>query len=436
MTLCYTDAALPAILIMRCRASLSALLVLATVGVPARADVAAIHRDRLPQTAPVLAAFDDARAMEPYTDRWSDKWRFPIARADAVSHLTADFAALQAAVKDNPSSEELLLLAGLVAHYGYNVDVEHTDDAVVSDLEAAGKLDSRDFRVPWFHADFMCQTIKPSVGAKEFLAIEAAHPWRELPPAFWRNYEHCAAVTNMPTHLLRAAGYLAQLTPATSDDQFYANIGHSRLEAVNLKKDYDAESSWIGGREGDDITLTSTACGVAFHAKAAWGPERLELESGSCVAIFSTGPYLAPGGPLHPQILVMVQQPKGSETLADYARRFTKKGTFTATTAVHCPVTDCLALQGAQRGVYGKDGDSHPRLVFFERDEPANPGLLLEMPQDPPAQGQGLEYLRPNRMLQRIPGKLYYLVTVDTAASIEAGAYDDLDYFLAHLQVE
>jgi hypothetical protein len=421
---------------MRYCASLPAFVLLSAVCVPALADVAAIHRDRLPQTAPVLAALDDARAMEPYTDRWNDKWQFPVAKADVAARLGVDFASLQAAVKDNPANEELLLLAGLVAHYGYNVDVEHTDDAVLSDLQAAGKLDASDFRVPWFHADFMCQTTKPSTGAEEFLSIEGAHPWRDLPPAFWRNYEHCAAVTNMPAHLLRAADYLAQLTPPTDDDRFYAVIGNSRFTAVDLQKDYDSTSSWFGSRDGDEIILDSTACGVRFHAKAAWTADRLELQKGSCVAVFSTGPYTAPSGLLHPEILLMVQRPTGSETLADYAHRFTTKGTFSPMPVPHCPATDCLAMQGDEPGVYGTDGDSHPHIVVFERDEPPNPGLLLESPADPPQGGQGLRYLRPDRMLHRMPGKLYYVIALDTAASIETGAIGDLDYFLAHFQVE
>ncbi|HTV13903.1 MAG TPA: hypothetical protein VME68_04255 [Acidobacteriaceae bacterium] len=418
------------------RACLSALPLLAVAGVPALADVAAVHRDRLPQTPPVLAALDDAAAMEPYSDRWSNKWIFPVPKKDVAEHLRKDITALQAAVKDNPTNEELLLVAGLVAHYGYNVDVEHTDESAPQDLAAAGKLDPNDFRVSWFHADFMCQTIKPSVGAKEFLSIEGSHAWRDLPAAFWRNYEHCAAVTNMPAHLLRAAGYLSQLAPSTDDDKFYESLGHDRMTAVDLTRDYDTASSWTGDRDGDDVAVTSTACGVRFRARSTWTPDRLELQKGSCVAVFSTGPYKAPRGPLHPEILLIAQRPEGSETLADFAQKFTKLGTFSPMTPAHCPASHCLAMQGVQPGIYTKDGDGHPRIVVFERDEPPNPGLLFESPQDPPAQGQGTQVIRPNRMLERIPGTLYYVIALDTASTIEQSADNDFDFFLEHTQVE
>jgi hypothetical protein len=406
----------------------------------AHAQISALERDKLPQSGPVLAALDDAAKLEPYTDRFQDRWNFPVSKQEAATRLGQDLAALQTAVKANPDNEELRLAAGLVAHYAYNIDVPDSDTAAIDQLAAAQKLaPPADFRPAWFQADFYCQTLKTEEGANGFLALEAAHPWKDLPASFWRDYEHCAAITNMPAHLLRAADHLAQLGPAIPDDQLYAGIGHGRFADVNLKKSYPAEESWSGARSDNDIVLTSTACGVQFHIKASWHTDRLELDKGSCVAFFNTGPYSAPGGPLHPGILVLVQRPQGSETLDEYAQRFTKKGAFTPMPVPHCPAAQCSGLQGVQPGVYGKDGDSHPRVVVFERDEPPDPGLALESPTGPPTpqtSGQGVEYLRPTERLHRMAGKLFYLVTLDTASSIEAGAADDFDYFLAHLQVE
>jgi hypothetical protein len=64
--------------------------------------------------------------------------------------------------------------------------------------------------------------------------------------------------------------------------------------------------------------------------------------------------------------------------------------------------------------------------------------LLFESPSGPPkpdASG-GLKYYRPNQTKQRIPGKLYYLVLLDVAASIEEPALKDYEFFLQNLTVE
>jgi hypothetical protein len=57
--------------------------------------------------------------------------------------------------------------------------------------------------------------------------------------------------------------------------------------------------------------------------------------------------------------------------------------------------------------------------------------------QPPPAEeGEGTQYFRPGQIQQRIPGRLYYLVLLDAAASIEEPAMKDFDFFLANLVVE
>ncbi|MGA9671270.1 MAG: hypothetical protein WBQ94_18815, partial [Terracidiphilus sp.] len=80
----------------------------------------------------------------------------------------------------------------------------------------------------------------------------------------------------------------------------------------------------------------------------------------------------------------------------------------------------------------------HGRTVAFEREQPEFPGLVFESPQRLPASSgqEGPRAYHPNQIQQRIPGKLYYLVLLDTAASIEEPAMKDFDFFLQNLIVE
>jgi hypothetical protein len=109
-----------------------------------------------------------------------------------------------------------------------------------------------------------------------------------------------------------------------------------------------------------------------------------------------------------------------------------------AYTPARCPAERCIAERGVQPGMYKANGDGHGRLVFFERSQPEFPGLLFESPSSLPHQEgkEGPETFRFAQTQQRMPGKLFYLVLLDTAASIEEPAMKDFDFFLANLVVE
>ena len=405
----------------------------------AGADIAAIHANALPQETAVLDALDDARQLEPYSQSWTMNWDFPIAKDEVATRLGKDLGFLKLALKDHPDNEELLLLTGLVARYAYNLDVEGSYDAAMSALGEAQKLASDDVRAPWFRASLQCQTDQPKAGAEEFLSIESGHAWNQLPVEFWDDYMECASVTNMPAHVLRAAGYLEKLNaPPSQMRNFLAGTAQKRFDPYDPKKDYQPKEVWWAENDGGNSVFTSTSCGVRLSAHGNWAVNRLELDKGTCLADFSTGPYKAAKGDLHPSVLLLVRQAQEDETLQEFAAKFAKEGTFEPFAPSKCPAADCVALKGVQPGMYGKNGDGHGRIVAFERDQPAFPGLIFETPSQPSTQGAapGPSFYRPDQTQQRMPGKLYYLVVLDTAASIEEPALKDFDFFLQNLVVE
>jgi hypothetical protein len=403
------------------------------------ADMAAIHASSLPQETAVLDPLKDAQQLEPYSHSWTQDWKYPVAKTDAAARLSKDLKSLSSAVKAHPGNAELLLLTGLVARYAYNLDVHGSYDASMAVLAEAAKLDPADVRAPWFRATLQCQTTEPKAGANEFLALEDSHVWDALPAAFWMDYMECATVTGMPAHVLRAGDHLEKLHPvATQDLDFLTGIAHKRFDPFDPKKVYADKEVWDGTNEVKGTSLTSTSCGVRLHVQSDWGVDQLALSNGSCVADFSTGPYQGTAHSLRPSILVMVQRPEKGETLEEYSKRFQTKGTFVTFAPSRCPTEHCIAVKGTRPGAYGQDGDGYGWMVIFERNEPQFPGLIFESPgQAPkPDSGTGMKYYRPGQVQQRIPGKLYYVVLLDTAASIEGPAMKNFELFLQQLIVE
>lgn len=418
-----------------------AVILFLLLALPAGAELAAIHAAALPQETSVLAALDDATQLEAYSSSFTQEWRFPVSKDEVATRLGKDLGFLQASLKSHPQNVELLLLTGLVAHYAYNVDVPNSEDATLAALKQATALAPTDFRGPWFHASFLCQTFQVGAGAEELLKIEAERPWQQLPPGFWSDYMACTQLVVMPAHLLRAADHRKELhAPETQTDSFLMETAEKIFDSVDLTRNYDPKDAWNSDKAGDAWDLTGTACGLRTRIQGKWEVQRLSLTKGSCVALFGTGPYKAKKGSLSPSILILVQHSKENQSLQDFLTQFTNPEEYTSEPDpdLPCPVPGCLARKITQSGTYGKNGDQHGRILVFERDDPQYPGLLFESPHPPPRDkpGSGPTYYRPRQILKRMPGKLYYEILLDAAASIEQPALQDFDYLLKNLKIE
>jgi hypothetical protein len=281
--------------------------------------------------------------------------------------------------------------------------------------------------------------MRTKAGAEELLRIEDGHPWNELPVSFWDDYMECATLTPMPEHVLRAADHVEKLhAPPSAWRELLEKIARQRIDPFDPKKDYPPRQVWVGENAGENVVFTSTICGVRFEVPSGWQVERMEVSKSSCVAYFSTGPYQATVRRLYPSVMLMVKQPEKNETLQTFSRRFMTKGTFEPVDAPRCPADTCISIKGVQPGTYKGDGDGYAYLVFFERNQPEYPGLVFEAPVDitKPDQEGKTQVFHPTQEQERIPGKLYYMVLLDTAASIEGPAMKDYAFFLEHLTVE
>ena len=162
------------------------------------------------------------------------------------------------------------------------------------------------------------------------------------------------------------------------------------------------------------------------------------MTNSTCIIIFSTSSYQGTVHQLIPNIALLIKQPEGNQTLQEFLKKYQKGTEIVSFTPSRCPSNACLAVKGVQPEMYSEDGGGHGRIVVFERDQPEFPGLIFESPWEMPKSDGTSEgkYFHPGQIQQRIPGKLYYLVLLDTAASIEEPAMKDLDFFLQNLTVE
>jgi hypothetical protein len=400
-----------------------------------------IDSTKLPPDA--AAAYAKVLPYEQYVQGWSDKWNYDVPRNEVVSVLSSALTQLTASAKAAPENHELQVLTGLVAHYAYNVDVKDSFDSSVHFLQLATQSDSSDIRPNWFLGIHQCQANQGDMGMPRLIAVEESSDWRHLPLDFWDAYVTCSMLTLMPAHTLRAIDHATQLGASPDSMKNIVDIENKRYKSSDAASTYPAHDAWEAENHGDDVTFTTRLCGVSFAVHSNWIPKIPDVQHGTCSAVFEPPEYPAKHGKSSPSVLLMARPAKAQEALSDFVGDFLKGRYADAkpTTLSYCPSTHCLSYEMIVKDMYESEGGGHLLAVAFERDAPPYDGLIFEQPWAPPKPDDSKKskrpvYYRPDTVFHRLPGKIYYLVILDSNASIFAPASKDFDFFLHSIRPE
>jgi hypothetical protein len=397
-----------------------------------------IQPSALPQEKDVLAALEDAEQMEPFSASWTSDWHFDRPKSEVAEHLAKDVAVLVSASKIYPENGELQLLTGLVGRNAYNVDVKDSYDATMSALGAAIALAPKDLRGPWNRAAFVCSTDKPGPGGAEYLALEASHSWDELPVEFWEDYTQCMHIVDMPAHVLRALKHLKDLHDANEHlIGFFTEAEGKRLETVDKTRNYKGEETWSSRPQGGNVVYTNTGCGIAIEARPSWTATGFWLAKGDCSVNIKFGPYEKKKDKA--SVLIFTEAERPGQGMSEFQGRYLPTGYgYEPFSLKGCPVEKCVVYHDVPTDAKTRKSKDQAYSIFFERDEPEFPGLALEVPEPPQVDdGQaGPQYFRPEQRMKRVPGKIYYEVTVVFQPGMEAEVFADLEFLLDNIKVD
>jgi hypothetical protein len=396
----------------------------------ARADVAAIDRNKLPQTISILAAYDNLLRIEHCVDRYSEEWPCELDRQKVTDSLFENFGTLQGALRLNPENRELRLLAMLASHYAYNVDIDMSFEGCKEDYQPlAGAADS-DVRPRWFHADFEGQANEIEKGMNDFLAIENTIPASQLPARFWHDYTSCATMSVMPAHALRAIDRWQALQPAPDPqrDGFLA-IARSRFLPYLPQSKYETGEIWFHENRNGAVYLTASVCGVRVQLRSDWRVERAAFDFGVCSLAASLSQPAS-------SVTLTARRQRPSETLEDFEKAMLAKTAVNTakTPAVFCPASACDQFDAAS------DEAGRRSYLFFARPQPQYPGLALEFPlqaqQAANPNASDATFYHPRGSLRRQSGTIFYMVVLESPAAAASQANRDFLDYLQHLAVD
>jgi hypothetical protein len=416
-------------------------LALSTVSLPCIAQVKDIDATKLPQSPAVQAAYRSAQQFEPYARTWSLNWNYDIPKAQVQDKLADDLGILSKALQADPTNHELQLLTGLVAHFAYNVNDEAAFEIAKDNLTRAATADPSDIRGEWFLGIHQCQALQVVDGMNRLLSVEAKD---KNPPAdFWYDYITCASIAILPAHTLRAIDRAVAGGESRESYQQLSEIAASRYKTADLTKTIPSHGAWTDEQlPNDRLALTSRLCGISFAVGDDRDLQVGDISNGICTV--TSNPPTNKGTPVA-TILLMAKRPAKGQSLDDFVKSFLKDHdtfnddkTQVSTANLPCPVERCLSLNILAPGIYWKQGGAHILVVAFERDQPRYDGLTFEKPQGPPTVKPQetpvafhFEYI-----FRRIPGKLYYLVLLDSNQQIFANSKPEFEQFLKSLIVE
>lgn len=403
---------------------------------PAAAQVKDIDATKLPQNPAVQAAYRSAQQLEPYANTWNAKWNYEIPEAQVQNKLADDLGILSKALQSDPTNHELELLTGLVAHFAYNVNDEAAFQIATDNLTKAAAADPADIRGEWFLGIHQCQALQVVDGMNRLLNLEAKS--KNLPADFWDDYITCASVAILPAHTLRAIDRAVANGQPLEKFKTLSDIANSRYKTADLTKTISAHDAWTAEKIADNrVAFTSRLCGVSFTIDGTWQLQINDIQNGVCSATSSPP---AKKGQAIPTILLMAKAPAAGQSLDDFTRSFLKNHDAKVSPAsdLPCPLDHCISLDFVVPSMYQTQGGGHILLVAFERDQPRYDGLVFEKPQGPPMKDgqQGPVAFHINPGFRRIPGKLYYLVLMDSNEQIFAATKPGFVEFLKSLTIE
>ena len=405
---------------------------------PATASLKDIQTDKLPRNPAIQKVYGDALSIEPMVQVWTGTWPYSMPKEKVRSLLQESLAELKNATSLSGDNEELWLLTGLVAHYGYNVDVDESYELAAKAFAEARRLSPDDHRPDWFLGSLECQTLQTLQGMARLLSLEQHVQWEKLPVGFWDDYLYCTTITIMPAHSLRAIAHLRSLNAAPSPYRDgLLEIAKKRIDTPDPSAAYRKEVVWRSDNSNSRVSVTNTMFGLRFVAPESWSLLVNDVSQGLTLAQIKAGPFSSPAGNVTPNILVLVRPAKPGESLEDFLNSFMRYPSAAPTRVLNCPSDTCLASHAVEAGAYKEAGDGHVTMAVFKRDAPQFPGVLFEEPVAIPGpNSQKPSYFHPEQRMGRLSGTLYYLVALDTASSVIEKADEAYENFLKQFQVE
>ena len=368
-----------------------------------------------------IIAFDFIKNNKRYYDHWTDEWSYDMSKDDFINQLRNHYKSFSALPKKNV---ETYLLLGDIAHYLFNLEDDEYYPIAIKNYEEAMKNNPKDYRAFWFLAYHYAISGESILAIDNFKKAEKILPSVQ-PAEFWEDFAYVTAQANMPSHSIYAMDKVKNITG--KEGLFQQQLGetiYERIIPVDKDQSYEWDDIWIYPEIQDKRLFISRPLGVKIQLDTAWNVNIIDYKDKQAGFIIYP-PTIADrnGIDILYTVLVMMKTAGKSDTLDDFINQVTSKHPVKKKIDYSDKYNKMIAYEITNKTVYQNMGGAHMLFIGIERDEPEYPGLLLEIPFEPPKtmptdNSDGLSIWRPVPSNDRFKGKIFYIIVLDCCEDI------------------
>lgn len=373
-----------------------------------------INPDRLPiETVGMLS---ELRKLEPYVEEWQPIWSHDRTKDEIKARIGELYRKSEDLIARNKENGELLLLCGLIAYYGHNVDLDKSSERADAHFASAQKVLANDYRPLWLLGIHLVKSTRCAEGMKALLEAERKQSIRE--PLFWENYAMAAYFTSMYSHALQALERVRELSGKKS--KLDNIIGDKMRAAAKTPKPGDklqAQDLWRSTEGDTAIKIISFPLGYKFSVKKK--EERNFQTTGfdgrfAALKVRLTPRIGAEGVRFFPTLQIITFVAEGKEMLENFAKRFLSKSAKWQSYDLNLGLGE-LAYIGESSDHYKAGGGAKVVMIAFERSSPKISRFAIEEPEEE-LKGANPGFYRLTDYYQRFEGRLFYQIWLETPA--------------------
>jgi len=353
------------------------------------------------------------RQIEPYVQAWQAEWPYTRSKENIKDQLESYYDETAALIEKMSDNGELLLLGGLIAFYGYNLDIEGSFDRAVICFTAAEKMLPDDYRPLWFLGMHLSKATHYTKGME--LLLEAESRFNINEPIFWEDYALTAYFTVMPQHALVALEKVKELRGEKSrlDDVVGAKIREvSRTPKAN--EQMEIQDLWDLKIKDHYTGVTSFPFGYKFTAMKKDSDDFQFISFNGkhgTIKIRLTPRMTETKETYIPCIHIITFIAQEDETLDAFAKNFLNPQESWKTYDMKIGLNE-VSYMGESREFYKDAGGARTLMTCFERNKPKISRLLLEEPKDELENAEaGIYGLR--NYYNRFEERLFYIIWLE-----------------------
>lgn len=404
------------------------LFICAFICVPGFANIDHINMDKISTEATQIKHFNFIKDHKKYYDRWTQNWTHDQPKASLITALKDAYTSFSAIPQQNT---ELQLLLGDISHYLYNMEVSETFQLAVKNYELAIKSSPEDVRGYWFLGyHFGLANVIPkaidqfALAQKMQLGVHAG--------GFWNDYAYVSTVAGMPSTTVYAMkkAKLAFGKPGAFENEFGPQT-RAHFTEIQPDQQYKNIEIW-DALKGEIVSFISRPLGVKLLLDSTWRVNIPDYKNRQGVFVI-TPPTLKnkEGKDIGYTMLLMLKVAGEGEQLSSYVEKLVGKYPTRQKISFSNKYDQMIAYEIKDKNMYPHLGGGHLYTVGIERDNPEDPGLLLEQPVVLPMKANGqMTYARANQSQNRFPGKIFYVFLLDSCEDIHEQSLETFRSFL------